>query len=212
MSIKHTISFCREFRRTFRTTGAVLPSSRFLAQAITARAAATHRPTRLLEAGPGTGAFTDLLMKMLQPGDSLVLAELNDRFVEILDRRLGSEADWQAKREQVRLFHGSVSDLDTDLPFDAIVCGLPFNNFEPQVVEELLGQLLGRLAPGGTFSFFEYLAIRRLKSPFVRSKERARLAKVAQVVQTFIDQYQTGFRRVLLNVPPAIVHHLQVNQ
>ena len=44
--------------------------------------------------------------------------------------------------------------------YDVIVSGLPLNNFSPADVERILAVLCGRLAPRGTLSFFEYIAMR----------------------------------------------------
>ena len=51
------LAFFRQFRETFETTGAVAPSSRFLAKALTEPLSQRKGPVRVLEVGPGT-AFT----------------------------------------------------------------------------------------------------------------------------------------------------------
>ena len=207
--LREAKAFLGEFRRTFNTTGAVLPSGRFLAKAITRFVRDANRPGKFLEAGPGTGAFTGKLISLLQPGDELVLVEINDRFVEILQKRLDTEADWKAKKSQVRLIHGSVEGLDPNERFRGIVCGLPFNNFEPTLVDRIFRSLVDRLEPNGTFSFFEYWAIRGIKAPLVGSAERERLNKVGATIYSYLEQYLECKDRVPLNVPPALVHHLR---
>lgn len=202
-------TFFGEFRRNFETTGSVIPSSRFLARTIVQHPRAAQRPARFLEAGPGTGPFTDVFIDLLQPGDRLLLVELNDRFVDILQRRLESDPAWSAKRSQVEILHGSAEDLPESFRFHAIVCGLPFANFDPQLVDRLFQIFLDRLEPEGTFSFFEYMWLRSLKSAFVGSSERQRLASVGRTIGRFFEQYRVGYDRVLLNFPPAMVHHLR---
>ena len=201
-------TFWREFRNNFQTTGAVLPSSRSLARAITRMANSAPRPARILEAGPGTGAFTDSLVSMLGPGDELVLAEISESFVEVLRRRLDTDPNWNAKRDQVRIHHGPVEQLEESARFHAVVCGLPFNNFEPEVVDQLFRGFLDRLEPGGAFSFFEYLWIRAIKAPIVGSKERERLRQVASVIDHYLQEHRIASDRVFRNVPPAVAHHL----
>lgn len=202
-------TFFGEFRRNFETTGSVLPSSRFLARAIVRHAHQSARPARILEAGPGTGPFTDQLIRQLEPEDRLVLVELNDRFVEILHRRLENDPVWQTKRSQVEVFHGPAEDLPESCSFHAIVCGLPFNNFHPELVDQLFRQFIDRLEPEGTFSFFEYLWIRSVKSVVAGAEERRRLAAVGKAMGSYLEQYRIGCDRVVLNVPPAVVHHLK---
>ena len=50
------------------------------------------RPARFLEAGPGTGAFTDPLIRLLAPGDGLVVVELNEQFAALIDGYTASES------------------------------------------------------------------------------------------------------------------------
>lgn len=207
--LKELTAFWSEFRGSFQSTGAVLPSSRYLAKAIVQPSTTSPRPARLLEAGPGTGAFTVQLIEQLQPNDALTLVELNPRFVEVLRRRLDEDAGWRAKKGQVTIIHGPVEALPADERFHAIVCGLPFNNFEPALVDAIFRKLLSHLEPGGSFSFFEYFGIRTLKAPFVPAGERQRLDQVATTIGQFLNQYRVGSRHVAFNFPPAVVHHLR---
>ncbi|QDU61108.1 16S ribosomal RNA methyltransferase KsgA/Dim1 family protein [Planctomycetes bacterium Pan216] len=201
-------TFLREFRDSFATTGAVLPSSRYLARSIAKLDADLPPRARLLEAGPGTGAFTDEMIRQLRPGDELVLVEINQRFVHVLEERLREDPAWSPKRDQVRLVHGSIEDLPSEERFHAIVCGLPFNNFPPDLVETLVGRLVEALEPGGTFRFFEYLWIRTLSSPFVGSTKRDHQRSVAERLGRFLQDYGVGRQQVILNIPPAVVHRL----
>ncbi|HVJ83232.1 MAG TPA: methyltransferase domain-containing protein [Planctomycetia bacterium] len=203
-------TFFRETRQTFRTTGAVLPSSRFLAYKIADRIEKMPAPRRILEAGPGTGAVTRVLIQRLGPTDRLTMVELNERFVDSLQAKLDHDPKWSPRRDQVELIHGAVENIPAERKFHAVVCGLPFNNFEPELVDQLLGKLLAHLEPGGHLSFFEYLAIRHLKAPFVSARERARLKAVAKVMHGYQNKFEVGLNRIALNVPPAVVHHLRV--
>lgn len=207
--IRELSTFFGEFRSNFSATGAILPSSRFLARSITQACQEAPRNARFLEAGPGTGAFTDALIRSLRPGDHLVLCELNDRFVEVLRYRLESDPAWHAKQSQIELKHGAVEQLDPEERFDAIVCGLPFNNFPPALVDQLFRQFLEHLRLGGTFSFFEYAAIRTLKAPFVSGEEKQRLNAIANTIGGYLRSNECRDSLVWLNVPPAVVHCLK---
>src|SRR5687767_3485932 len=76
--------FFREFRRHFEITGAITPSSRWLAGALARYVADGARPRRILEVGPGTGAVTRQIVAAMRSEDRLDLVELNDAFVELL--------------------------------------------------------------------------------------------------------------------------------
>src|SRR5262245_26076193 len=103
--------FLREFRRNFHTTGAILPSGRFLARALVSELAQPRRPARILEVGPGTGPVTREITRVLLPDDRLVAVEINPKFVRHLRKRLQSEDLFQAHSHQIELIEGSVEGL-----------------------------------------------------------------------------------------------------
>src|SRR5581483_4946971 len=94
-------TFVREYRRHFKTTGSILPSSRFLGRALASELAGSRGPCHILEVGPGTGAVTRQILKALQPDDRLDLVELNDRFVAVLKQLFEEEPAFRERREQV---------------------------------------------------------------------------------------------------------------
>lgn len=206
------VSFFGQVVSDHRHTGAVAPSSvwvaKELAKTLTA-APAGVAPRKVLEAGPGTGALTATLVDALRPGDHLTLCEINGVFVKHLERRFGSEGRLAAKRAQVTIHHGPVEDLGLHDHFDHIVCGLPFNNFEPELVERIFKGFEDALRAGGTVDFFEYVAIRRIKAPFVNKAERIRLRAVAKVLGDRLDRHQHRRKFIAINFPPAWTHHLK---
>src|SRR4051812_43346086 len=101
-------TFLRESRRHFRTTGALLPSSRFLARALVAPLVARPAivpPRRVLEVGPGTGSVTRAILRYLRPDDRLDAVELNRRFVDRLQLHLLHDPLFAPYRGQVQVIH-----------------------------------------------------------------------------------------------------------
>jgi phosphatidylethanolamine/phosphatidyl-N-methylethanolamine N-methyltransferase len=198
--------FLKQFQEQFHTTGALAPSSRMLARAITApfRHRRKGKPVRALEVGPGTGSFTDHLAADLRPGDQLTLIEANSEFVRFLTERLTGQA-----AGQVRIVEGYVPGDLPEGPYDFIVSGLPLNNFEPPLVKEILDALIGALADGGVLSYFEYIAVRDVKRLFVSEEERQRLDAIAEVTAAYIRRHQFRENRVYVNIPPAVARHLR---
>jgi len=201
--------FFREFRQQFHTTGAILPSSRFLAEALAAPLRQARPPGRILEVGPGTGSVTCAIARHLGPHDRLEAIEINERFVRLLEGRLDDDPSFAHCREQVRVVHGSLEDLSGEGLYDFIVSGLPFNNFPVPQVRAIFGTYQRLLRPGGVLSFFEYTMIRELKTPFVSRAERERLAGIGRVVGGYIRHYQVRQKQVLVNVPPATARYLR---
>ncbi len=110
--ISENLLFFREFLRNFHTTGAILPSGRFLAAAL---ARYVHQqPTtarRILEVGPGTGAVTGRIIAGMGPADQLDLVELNESFVRRLEGRFRTEPAFQAVSSRARVLHCPVEEL-----------------------------------------------------------------------------------------------------
>ena len=203
-------SFFHEFRRHVRSTGALLPSSRFLARALVSELRQPRGPSRILEVGPGTGSVTREICRLLQPEDRLDAVEVNGRFVALLQRRLAQERAFRHCHDQVEVIHAAVEDLVGEATYDFIVSGLPLNNFPVAQVREIFKAYNRLLKPGGTLTYYEYVLIRQLKTPFVNRRERRRLYRVGRVVGHYIRAYQIRRQQVFMNVPPAIVRHLHL--
>ncbi len=202
--------FWRQFRQEFHTTGSVLPSSRYLGRALARYVGAGNAPCRVLEVGPGTGAVTAQIVHRLGEADTFDLVELNDEFVRRLNNRFESDASFRRVAPRSRVLHQRIETLTDAEPYDVIVSGLPLNNFAVADVEQILDVLLGLLRPGGTLSFFEYLAIRRVRSVVSRGEERARLHGISRAMSKVLAPHEFRCDWVLLNVPPAAVHHLRL--
>jgi phosphatidylethanolamine/phosphatidyl-N-methylethanolamine N-methyltransferase len=201
--------FFREFRRHFQTTGAILPSSRFLARALVRPLRGPRPPCRVLEVGPGTGSVTCEIARRMQPGDRLDAVEINGRFVELLERRLKRDRVFVSRRDQIEVIHAAVQDLLGDAVYDFIVSGLPLNNFPVALVREIFATYDRLLKPGGVLSYYEYTWVRQLKTPFVDRRERRRLFRVGRVMRGYIRNFQIRRERIFINVPPATVRHLR---
>jgi phosphatidylethanolamine/phosphatidyl-N-methylethanolamine N-methyltransferase len=203
--------FFREFVRNFHTTGAVLPSGRFLAAALARFVGQySNEPRRILEVGPGTGAVTGRIISRMGPADQLDLVELNESFVRRLEGRFRSEPKFQAVSERARVLHCPVEELPHDQGYQVIVSGLPLNNFSVATVEHILATLAGLLAPGGTLSFFEYIAVRTARATVSGRAERARLEGIGRAMRGMLDGREIRRDAIWLNVPPAWVHHVRI--
>ncbi len=201
--------FFRECRRHFHTTGAILPSSRFLARALVRPLYGSRPACRILEVGPGTGSVTREIARRMLPGDRLDAVEINADFVDLVERRVRQERVFARCRDQIEIIHAAVQELLGEAVYDFIVSGLPLNNLPAHEVRDIFATYSRLLKPGGTLTFYEYTLVRQLKSPFVDRRERRRLFRVGRVMRGFIRDYQIRRERIFINVPPATVRYLR---
>ncbi len=194
--------FLRQARRDFLHTGAIAPSSRFLARAVTSVIGSMRRPIVALEAGAGTGALTGEILQRMPRGSHLDVYEINPIFSRHLESRFGNG-------DRLTVINRRVEEIPQGRRYDAIISGLPLNNFEPAQVRLILKGLFDALEPGGVLTYFEYLLIRELKSLTTGRQERRRLRRVGRVTGGYLQKYEFRRDAVFLNIPPAVVHHLR---
>ena len=167
---------------------------------------------RVLEVGPGTGALTWEIVRYIRPQDRLDVVELNQQFVESLNDRF--RRDWHFRRvaDRTQILHRPIQDHAADQPYDYVISGLPFNSFPTELVREIFQNFERLIAPGGVLSFFEYVWVRDVKRLFVAQRERRRLARVGSLIGRYLDRYEYRRDTVLINLPPAFVHHLRLKE
>lgn len=163
--------------------GALTPSSKALAAAITAEVTPEHAP--VLELGPGTGVFTQALLARGIPEERLVLVEADPRFAALLSLRF----------PKARVLNVDASRLDAPFGSEqagAVISGLPLLSIPADRVSAILEGAFACLRPGGACHQFTY----RPRCP---------------VPPTTLDRLGLTARRshvVVGNVPPAFVYRI----
>ncbi len=208
-TFRDNVLFFREFSRHFETTGSIVPSSRFLAAAITRHLARrSDSPIRVLECGPGTGVFTNQILQHLQAHDTFDVVELNPAFAEVLRSRLATDRRWQAAANVTTVYQMPLQEFASSAPYDFIVSGLPHINFPTAIVEQILDCYLRLLKPGGTLSYFEYMYIRPIRKAATLGIDRNRILEVDALMNAHLGKHRVCRDSILLNAPPAWVQHL----
>jgi phosphatidylethanolamine/phosphatidyl-N-methylethanolamine N-methyltransferase len=206
---RDTTLFFREFCGRFETTGSIIPSSRFLAQAITRRLARRGAaPVRVLECGPGTGAFTNQIVGHLRPHDTFDVVELNGAFVQALRSRMATESRWQAVAGLTTIYQVPFQEFTPQAPYDFIISGLPHINFPESLVAEIIASYSRLLKPGGTLSYFEYMYIRPIRKAVTLGIDRHRVREVDCLMNSHLRRHDVSRDSIFLNLPPAWVQHL----
>lgn len=206
-----TFTFIRELPKSFTEIGAVIPSSRWLGKALARPVKRATRPIKILEVGPGTGPITREILRFMGPEDELIVCELNEVFMDRLKKRLADNELFLKHKDRIRFLRAPVQQLGEEElsgTFDAIVSSLPFSNFQPEMVDEILELYRDLLAPEGTLTFCEYVGLRRISSMLRQPEERERAKAVEVVVKNWVDRWanygEVKKGLTLLNVPPAM--------
>lgn len=182
------LAFFKTFLSNPTQIGAILPSGDALARAITAPIDYASAAV-IVEFGPGTGSFTEVLLRNKRPETRLLAFEVNETM-----------ADWVAESmPEVELVRDGAQNLLKHLEergidkVDAVVSGLPFANFPPALRDAILEGARAALKPGGLFLSFTYY-----HSGIVPTTHRykARLGNLFQKVDKI---------PVMRNAPPAYV-------
>ena len=184
------MSFLREFITNPVTTGSVAPSSRFLAQAIV-DGLDLPAADAVLEYGPGTGVFTEFVVRGLRPNTKFAAIELNPHFAQTFRKRY----------PELLLFQDSVANVKTICDqagieqVDCIVSGLPWATFPESLQVQCLEEMMRVLKPGGQFVTFSY----------VHSQLLAGAKRFTKILPDYFSIVSNS-PIVWLNVPPAFVY------
>ena len=88
--------FIRTYQNNPSAVGALLPSGRILARALTGPLNRCTSPTRnVLEVGPGTGIVTQTILPLLTQTDHMDIVELEEDFIDLLKHRFHTESLFQ---------------------------------------------------------------------------------------------------------------------
>ncbi len=158
------------------------------------------------------GAVTGSIVSSLKPSDLLDLVELNEAFVARLQQRFQSDPVFRALGNRARILHRRIEDLPAEPTYDLIISGLPLNNFRAADVRTILTALSKLLKPGGTLSFFEYIALRPARSLVSSSAERQRLREIGLALHEVLHGREIRRDWIFPNLPPAWVHHVRFGE
>lgn len=181
--------FLGEFLRDPARTAAPAPSSRALAEIVCAPVPDTGDPV-VVELGPGTGAFSDLVQERLGGRGHHLAVELNPRLAGLLRRR----------HPAIDVAVAGAAELPALLAgrglggADVVLSGLPWAAY-PVTGPRLTDVIAGSLRPDGAFTQFTYVWSRW--APPARRQHRWLRDAFEEVVAS---------RTIWPNLPPALVY------
>lgn len=179
--VKETELFFRQWLRSPKSMGSIIPSSMALARAVTG--AVTWEPGQtVVELGAGTGAISQGLLEKGMPSEALMMIELDESLYDYLRNRFPG----------VRVVHGDAMKL-ADIVAEqniahvsTVVSGLPMVNMPFDFQRAIVDQSFKSMKADGSMLQYSYSPI-----PPIPAKK---LGVKAELVKF-----------VLRNVPPATV-------
>lgn len=208
-SMARVFGFQREFWRDWAQTGSVTASSPGLARAMVEPYWNGSREQDVLEIGSGTGIISERIFRSMQSRDQLTIVEINRNFLTITHNKMVRKFGDKVIDERVSFINGDF--LQQRLPadkFSRICCSLPFNNFEPAVIQEIFQEMYRICQPGGMIVFYEYILLRRLRYWLSFGSSR-NLKMIEGVLSDQIRRF--GIEKIprFSNFPPAMVYLLR---
>jgi phospholipid N-methyltransferase len=154
-----------------------------------------------LEIGAGTGVITSKIAEKLGMHDELDVIELDPDFCHLLNQKFGNNYN-------ININCISILDWSPDYLYDYIISGLPFNSFPVDFLEKILNKYRSLIKPGGTISYFEYIALAKVKLFFLFGDDKNQFEKTITTTTNFLNRFEFDSNKIFANFPPAKVHHL----
>jgi phospholipid N-methyltransferase len=178
-------TFFREFIRSPLTTASAIPSSKALSEQMVAPIPERGEPV-VVELGPGTGAFTEVIRSKLDGRGRHLAVELNPRLADVLAKRFPDVEVIVADAERLPELL-----VDRGVAADVVISGLPWVAYRGNLTEAVATAM----HPAGVFTQFTYTWT-RWAGPSKR--------QLAGFRRCFEEVVLT--RTIWGNVPPALVH------
>ncbi|NEU04589.1 class I SAM-dependent methyltransferase [Clostridium senegalense] len=146
--------FLLEYITKPRTVGAVIPSSNYLAKKMIENID-FDKANYIVEYGPGTGVFTEKIIKKRKKDTAILLIEYNYEFYTELIKKYKNISN-------LYIVNGSAENIEKylkkyNIPYiDYVVSGLPFASLPKNMSSNILKNTKKFLKEDGTFITFQY--------------------------------------------------------
>lgn len=148
---RETFLFAKNFFKNPLRNASITPSSASASRAML-KNIDFSKIHNVVELGPGTGVFTEELLKMCAADTNIVLIELEKSYVENLRRKFGARVTVENTDarflEEIMKKHGMAKP-------DLIISGLPF--FKEALSDPLLRSIKKQTDQRAIFRFFTYM-------------------------------------------------------
>lgn len=146
------LKFLGAFLREPFKVGAFWPSSPDLSRKIV-EGCELHQRNTVVELGPGTGAFTSLILERVRRQARFFALELSATNVRELRRRFPRLDVYADSAEKLPVY----LEMQERAKADCIISGLAWGNMLPATQNRIFDAVVSSLAPGGLFTTFAYV-------------------------------------------------------
>lgn len=187
---QHIIHFIRDWKET----GAVMPSSRYLARDAVRRVVRQlekpgREPVSVLELGPGTGTFTERILPKIKKGDRFDVVELNSYFYKILKRRFSTS-------DSIQLHHQDFLTFRPEHKYDFVISSIPYESIPAKHIRLMWEHKLSLCKPDTYIIYYKYVNFNQFRSRYEKQ---------------LVRNYCLNKKLVFLNMPPARLITLKID-
>ncbi len=162
--MQEKVAFFKEAVKNFKTSGTLIPSSRFLVKRILKNIDFSTTDL-IIEFGPGNGIITKEILKRLKPEATLVCFEINDVFYKQLS---------EINNNQLTVLNVSAEDIQLEIKklgftkVDHIISSLPLTMIPKNSAIQIIKNAYQTLKTDGFFVQYQYstLFLKQFKSIF----------------------------------------------
>ena len=173
----------KSFKRSFKTRGAVAPSSPQLIKKMLDEIDFSSSDV-IVEYGIGDGCFTEEILRRMKPSAKLVCFEIDPKFCEIVKAKI--------KDDRLVLLETGAEHVTEELhklniqQADAVVSSLPLAVIDKSIVKRILSQSVRLLSKGKLYLQYQYSLtnFKDVKSYFAHVKRKVEI----------------------INIPPAVIY------
>jgi len=210
-----TAVFTKEIIHNQREVGALFACSSFTATELTRYFYNNITPDTdiyyVLEIGAGTGAVTQKILNVLDTAQNhhtkyvFDVVEINEAMCKHLRLKFYD-------RPEVQIHCCSILDWKPAYKYNYIVSTLPHNSLDKELVKGIVLQYQELAHTNGILSYIEYIGGATVTKLLLQKERHEEVIEIQNILRQLRKKHHFKTNKVLLNVFPTYVHHLQFTQ
>lgn len=182
------LNFFKEFIKNPRTIGSLTPSSIYLANNIIGTVDFSKN-INIVEYGPGSGIFTDIVKSKLNKKSKLILVKINKLFSDNLTKKYKYNPNIIVINDDVNNIELILKKLKIE-SIDYVISGIPFSSLPKKLSINIIKNTKKVLQENSYFIAFQY----------------------SKINKKLFDKYfnNISYQKVWKNFPPAVILNCEI--